>query len=102
MEIHSPDAIENAPATNPATPARITMLLSWRAAGDAHHQREVRDETVVDAEHGGPQRAADAGTVAAFGTRDAAAGGDALHRRDRAARAASCFAIVSVASASSR
>ena len=56
------------------------------AAGNAHHEREVRDQAVVHPEDDGPQRAADAGAVATFGTGDAAPCRDPLHRRDRAAR----------------
>ena len=69
IEIHSPDAIENAPATSPATPGEDHDAVLAGAAGDAHHQREVRHQAVVHAEHDRPQRAADAGTVATFRTR---------------------------------
>ena len=53
--------MENAPASRPARPAN-RMAAGGPGSGEAHHQRGVGDQTVIDAEHPGPQRS---GTVAA-------------------------------------
>ena len=42
----------------PAIPASTTVAWPGTRAGDAHHQREVRDEAVVRAEHRRAQRVA--------------------------------------------
>ena len=39
------------------------MALAGRRAGDAHHERQVRDEPVRDAEDDRPQRPGPAGSV---------------------------------------
>ena len=87
IEIHSPDAIENAPRRPArATPASITMLLSVVPPATPITSEKFETRPSLMPKTGGPERAADARTVAAFGARDAAARRDALHRGDRSAR----------------
>ena len=59
IEMYSPAAIETAPATSPASPARRTNDAgAGFGAGDAEDQRHVRHQPVADPEHRGPGRAA--------------------------------------------
>ena len=64
MLMYSPAAIEKAPASRPAMPARtMNWLSACGSAGDAHDQRQVADEAVVGAEDCRAQRARTAATV---------------------------------------
>ena len=51
--IHSPAAIEIAPATAPAMPARRTIDVSTPGRRESEHQRHIRHQAVVDAEDRG-------------------------------------------------
>ena len=77
------------------------MLLSWVPPATPM-TREKFDEAVVDAEHGGPQRAADAGTVATLERAMRPPAGMPCIAAIVRPAAASCCAIEAVASASSR
>ena len=69
--MYSPAAIENAPASRPAMPARSTNgALALGRARDAHHEREIRDEPVRDAEDDRAQRPRPPGPVPALARRD--------------------------------
>ena len=57
IEMYSPAAMLNAPASRPAIPARRMKLgLPGRGAGHAHDQREVADQAVADPEDDRPER----------------------------------------------
>ena len=86
IEIHSPDAIENAPATSPAMPASSTMLLLLvpPATPMTSEKFDTRPSfTPNTAARSTPPTSA---AVAALGPGDAPALGDALHGGDGAAR----------------
>ena len=57
-EIHSPIAIEHAPAIRPATPVTRMSFEATPAPATPIDEARVGDEAVVDAEHGGAERVA--------------------------------------------
>ena len=103
IEIHSPDAIENAPATSPATPASSTMLLLLvpPATPMTSEKFDTRPSFMPNtAARSAPPTL---GAVAALGRGDATARrGCPAWRRWCGPRPRSCCAIASVASASAR
>ncbi len=70
--MYSPAAIENAPASRPATPGEQDEVAAGRGTrtGDAHHEGEVRDEAVRDAEDHRPERPRPAGPMPPLAGRD--------------------------------
>ena len=108
IEMYSPAAMLNAPASRPAIPARRMKLgFAGRGAGDAHDERQVADEAVADPEDDRPQRPRPAATGASARVADLAAptpAGDATpsrRLRSGSAGAASAARQISACSRSS-
>ena len=59
-DTYSPAPIESAPASRPAMPVKSTTEARDAGRADAEHEREVRDEAVVRAEHRRAERAGEA------------------------------------------
>ena len=57
-EIHSPRAIDSAPARSPSRPGDQYLPLSHARAGHAHDEAVDRKEPVVGAQGAGPERVA--------------------------------------------
>ncbi len=69
-EIHSPIAIDSAPASRPAIPVTRIVRAGQLGARDAHDEAEVRHEAVVGAQHRGAQGVAAQADAPSLGARE--------------------------------
>src|ERR1700738_1802313 len=70
--MYSPAAIENAPASKPASPANAMVVLAAPEPAKPITPRAVGHQAVVDAEHRGPQGAGAVTSVPALDFPDSA------------------------------